>query len=514
MPTEHESQLHVGDQMAVASQTIRKAESAMKAAMRRFGHRKNITGFATGFRRKDGKLTREICVRIHVSDKIPKEELTEGQAFPDQIDGVGIDVIRGRYVAGTERGQGVTRGRHTVAAGLACGPVQGGRGTVGAIVVDAETQGLGLLSSWHVLWGASGKADDQVAVQGVAGMNPVASLSRSLLGRGGDAAFATFRQSVSWLPVPVGLTMGLRPPRPPQLGEALIKSGAATQVTEAIVEAAGTYQIRYETSPGVRETVEIEAFMLSPATPGAEISRRGDSGACWLDPKTGEAVGLHIAGESQMDAEEYALACPMGAVLDGLGLRIADFEDFERLNAAALAGIVPSVADTRPADRSVPGWPKPWPIPMPMPWPWPWPFPSPLPPIGPPPDPLRGQRTADLSPGISDMSGMIALERAPGTISINGDIWPLLAASAATGVGSFGWGINLPLSPSAKLSDALSSDVALFARQLVALRPLGKRMSDDGVSITAARLKHVVTYAGVAQAVGLAYELAGWTVTS
>ena len=40
----------------------------------------------------------------------------------------------------------------------------------------------------------------------------------------------------------------------------------------------------------------------------------GDSGAVWLDPDTGEAVGLHVGGESF----EYALACFLPRVLDEL----------------------------------------------------------------------------------------------------------------------------------------------------------------------------------------------------
>jgi hypothetical protein len=65
-------------------------------------------------------------------------------------------------------------------------------------------------------------------------------------------------------------------------------------------------------------------IILDPDHPSPEISMEGDSGAAWIDQKTGVAVALQFAGEDGLGpTAEYALAHPISRVFQLLNLRIA-----------------------------------------------------------------------------------------------------------------------------------------------------------------------------------------------
>ncbi len=55
--------------------------------------RPRVTGMDVGFRERGGVLTSEIALRVYVSEKRPPEELAPGEAFPETIEGVRVDVI-------------------------------------------------------------------------------------------------------------------------------------------------------------------------------------------------------------------------------------------------------------------------------------------------------------------------------------------------------------------------------------------------------------------------------------
>ena len=77
--------------------TRKQLEAAMEEAFRRFGGRDNVTGVDIGYRWTDGKPTKEVCVRVHVREKIPTSALEAVAIFPAQVAGVNLDVIQGDY---------------------------------------------------------------------------------------------------------------------------------------------------------------------------------------------------------------------------------------------------------------------------------------------------------------------------------------------------------------------------------------------------------------------------------
>ncbi|WP_456853707.1 hypothetical protein [Bradyrhizobium sp. USDA 4501] len=96
----------------------------------------------------------------------------------------------------------------------------------------------------------------------------------------------------------------------PALGMSLIKSGAVSGISQALVDGvAGTYRIDYT---GFGDGPEwMQGFRLVPdkATPATALSLEGDSGSLWVEQSTSRAVGLHFAGEDDASPlNDYALA--------------------------------------------------------------------------------------------------------------------------------------------------------------------------------------------------------------
>lgn len=98
----------------------------------------------------------------------------------------------------------------------------------------------------------------------------------------------------------------LGPPADPVAGMRVIKSGAETGVTEAVVlSVAGN-----------------EVEIVQPDFPiDYDLSSGGDSGALWVDAATMSPVAMHYRGNEQ-GTRERAFARPIKAVLDALKLKM------------------------------------------------------------------------------------------------------------------------------------------------------------------------------------------------
>lgn len=59
--------------------------------------RPGVTAVDVGYRMKDGKLTDEVAIRVHVERKLPPEALEEHELFPETLGGVDVDVIEATY---------------------------------------------------------------------------------------------------------------------------------------------------------------------------------------------------------------------------------------------------------------------------------------------------------------------------------------------------------------------------------------------------------------------------------
>lgn len=323
---------------------------AYKEAVDRFQQRDDLTAIDVGRKWVAGVPSNEIAVRLHVWRKVPASELDAAAVFPDKIRGVPIDVIEGKYriPAAAPIPTAMRRGRFPfLMGGVSCGRVDGSAGTVGTIVKDRKTGQTGILSTWHALAGPQARAGDAILQPGrIDGGRPqrdtVARLDRWMLDTGGDAAVAFLAPGRAWLPLHLGSSAEISGVRAARLGEVLTKSGRTTGVTSAIVDGIGLYRMTYEVAPGQFERRDIRGFKLVPLLEGnpydEDLSSGGDCGAVWIDEGQ-NAVGLHFAGErAHHPAQEHAIACDMGTVLDRLDVEPAGFEDLGRVD---ISGTVP-----------------------------------------------------------------------------------------------------------------------------------------------------------------------------
>jgi hypothetical protein len=60
--------------------------------------RPNVNAVDVGLKFKDGQLTDELAIRVHVKRKLPREELQAHELFPTQLGGFSVDVIEANYV--------------------------------------------------------------------------------------------------------------------------------------------------------------------------------------------------------------------------------------------------------------------------------------------------------------------------------------------------------------------------------------------------------------------------------
>ena len=69
----------------------------MRQVYQMYRRRTNFTGVDIGYRWNGDTKTKELAVRVHVDVKIPLAELNDADVFPEEIDGIPLDVIEGDY---------------------------------------------------------------------------------------------------------------------------------------------------------------------------------------------------------------------------------------------------------------------------------------------------------------------------------------------------------------------------------------------------------------------------------
>jgi hypothetical protein len=111
----------------------------------------------------------------------------------------------------------------------------------------------------------------------------------------------------------------------PQQGMRVIKSGAISKVTHAIIDGIeGSYAVNYTRWGVGMRWIQGIRLVPDPDDPLDQVSLSGDSGAVWIERDSGNAVALHFAGEDHLTPlYEYALAQPIQPILDALEVELA-----------------------------------------------------------------------------------------------------------------------------------------------------------------------------------------------
>jgi hypothetical protein len=87
----------------------------------------------------------------------------------------------------------------------------------------------------------------------------------------------------------------------PVLGERVMKSGAVSGVTHAIVDCiSSSYKLDYSGYGDGPEWMSGFRLVQDPALPAKAPSLEGDSGSLWVDSTGENAIGLHFAGEDEI----------------------------------------------------------------------------------------------------------------------------------------------------------------------------------------------------------------------
>ncbi len=297
-------------------------DRALHLAIARFAHRPEVTGVDLGYKFKDGQMTRQLAVRVHVREKFARRLLTARELLPRTFEGLPLDVIQTNCRKQALEPQASILGRRQrqdiVQGGLSVAAVGGPVGTFGVPMFDLFMNAPCVLSAQHVLYGGTDPAPGAPVVQpalGEHGSTNDVFARLTAFDQGTDAAIAALdldgpgaRQLDRAMYFSNVVLVGAREPA---WGDVLEKSGRSTGLTRAMVDGIGLYE-------GFSSAIHLVPL---PGEADPMICRPGDSGAIWYDATTGEAVGLHCLGPvAPNPLDEFAIATKMVKVMRNLQL--------------------------------------------------------------------------------------------------------------------------------------------------------------------------------------------------
>jgi hypothetical protein len=85
----------------VTDAELEAATAEMNKVRKSWLRRPGVTALDVGFAFKDGVMTNQLAVRVHVSQKLPEEALESYEIFPDDLNGIPVDVIEAEYAPQT-----------------------------------------------------------------------------------------------------------------------------------------------------------------------------------------------------------------------------------------------------------------------------------------------------------------------------------------------------------------------------------------------------------------------------
>jgi hypothetical protein len=310
--------------------------------------RRNVIGVGVGFKVTSAGPTDELAVVVNVERKLPKEQLTERDLIPQQINQIRTDVIETGVIRAFQGHKG--RWRPAIPAGVSMGHLEVTSGTLGCLVRRGDE--IFILSNNHVLANVNqgrrgdpiiqpgqydnGTGADKVAVlddylpidfgddpPGCQVIELIAGLLNGIARLGGSThRLSSYRQTPginladAALAKPLDVTrfkaeiheIG-RPngTREYKLGMSVKKSGRTTGYTEGrIIQVDVTTSVMY----GGRSATFSGQLMADG------MSAPGDSGSAVLDEEN-HVIGLLFAGSNNT-----TLINPIGPVLEALQVQL------------------------------------------------------------------------------------------------------------------------------------------------------------------------------------------------
>lgn len=314
------------------SEELARAEQILESVRDEWLARDGVTAVDLGFKWSQGEMTGHLSLRVHVAKKKDESDLDEAELFPEEIDGLPVDVIEATYAPQAlvdMKPEIAVEGRGNrwddIPLGVSVGCKYSTAGTLGAKVIDLDSGDEMILSNWHVFVGRQNVEPGLAIWQpgwidgGTRAENTIAELTRWVLGPF-DAAVARLNGA---RPVQSKTVEGraIEELTDPRLGMLVWKSGRSSGLTGGFVDGIKmTIPLNYG-GAGVRMLEKVFRIVPRPGNIPGEISIGGDSGSVWVDEESGKAVGLHFAGEVG-NTPEHALAHDIGSVLKALNVRL------------------------------------------------------------------------------------------------------------------------------------------------------------------------------------------------
>lgn len=327
------------------SANFARARLAQRKAVSQFLLDPNVSLIEIGLPEREGIIVEnELALRIHVKQKMSGIQLQMAaeqgltRPIPNEIAGVPTDVPEGVYHPNMWGGWNGQWSRIGNAPTMRQDPLHGGisisdenhfaAGTLGCKVYDRLTGDEMLLSNWHVLvadWTAlPGKRIFQPGrLDGGTRADTIAVVTRHAMSKNIDAAVATLNGNRRLLneQLNLGGILGLGQA---QLGMTVRKAGRTTQVTSGRI--VGVEGVSPPINYGPISRIIRHIVTIDSVASYQPVSGPGDSGACWLDPLTQQAISLHFAGSTY---PPRALSIDMRATLDALNVKLATTPEYE-----------------------------------------------------------------------------------------------------------------------------------------------------------------------------------------
>ncbi|MFJ9713626.1 hypothetical protein [Streptomyces sp. NPDC101234] len=267
-----------------------------------------VTGIDVGYKEVGGELTDQIAVRIHVARK--SDDIPADLRVPEEIHGAVTDVLERVYelhVTSLPEKSLLADAKHysPLQGGVSMGPSRaiGGSifaGTLGAVVIDNESQARAGLTNFHVAAvDATGQAGDRMVQpsrieHGSVPQDEFGATLRLVLSDHVDGAVVSIDEDrqTSCDIVEIG---GVRGTKTATLGMAVRKRGRTTELTRGSVDGiSATVQVDYGEGLGVH-TLRDQVSITAATSPDAVFSDHGDSGSAIVDEQ-GFVVALLFAG--------------------------------------------------------------------------------------------------------------------------------------------------------------------------------------------------------------------------
>lgn len=76
-------------------ETVKSAQTALQKVNSEWMARKGVISVEVARRRKDGVPINEVGIRVTLEQKLPPEDVPAGELFPEDLEGVPVDIVEG-----------------------------------------------------------------------------------------------------------------------------------------------------------------------------------------------------------------------------------------------------------------------------------------------------------------------------------------------------------------------------------------------------------------------------------